>query len=128
MVVGGATRTINLDSTNDISITSELEQARQFKNITIFMSPSPTSEDMEVAVELTDFVIRKRSILFDFHVGKYSSGKLIEELNLVDENAAISKTPTLGLGRSLVIEVSLPSTGLTDATYGRKGWIKTVEM
>ena len=128
-VVGGASRTINLNSTNDISITSELEQARQYKNITVFMPPSPTSEDMEVAVELIDCALKKTVLIFDFHVSKYSNGRMIEELNLVDAKATISKTPSIVANRSLMIEVSLPSAILTDAFYGTKGrWIKTVEM
>ena len=92
------------------------------------MPPSPTSEDMEVAVELTNCAMNKTVLLFDFHVGKYSGGKLIEELNLVDVNATITKPPSLVANHLLMIEVALPAAVLTDATFGRKGWIKTVEM
>lgn len=128
-VVGGAARTINLGSTNDISITSELEQARQYKNITVFMPPSSGSEDMEVAVELIDCALKKKVLIFDFHIGKYSNGRMIEELNLVDAKATISKTPSIAANRSLMIEVALPSAVLTDAIYSKQGrWIKTVDM
>lgn len=127
-VVGGASRTIDVDSAKDISITSEFEQARQYKNITVFMPPSPTSEDMEVAVELTKCAMSKTILLFDFHVSKYSGGRLIEELNLVDLNATITKPPSIVANNLLMIEVALPAAKLTDATFGRKGWIKTIEM
>lgn len=127
-VVGGASRTINVDSAKDISITSEFEQARQYKNITVFMPPSPTSEDMEVAVDLISCATNKTVLLFDFHVSKYSGKILVEELNLVDTNATITKPPIMVGDKLLMIEVSLPSAQLTDALYGRKGWIRTDEM
>ena len=127
-VIGGAVRKIDLSSATDIGVTSEFEQARQYRNIRIYMPPTSNGEDMEVAVELTNFAIKKKSILFDFHVSKYTSGKLVEELNLLDENATIAEIPSLDGNRSLVIEVLLPSAILTDATFGRKGWIKTVNI
>lgn len=92
------------------------------------MPPSPTSEDMEVAVELTNCAMNKKILLFDFHVSKYSGGRMIEELNLVDINATISKPPIIVANNLLMIEVALPAATLTDATFGGKGWIKTVEM
>jgi hypothetical protein len=39
-VVGGTSRSINLDSADEISIGNEFEQARTYKNITLFAPPS----------------------------------------------------------------------------------------
>ena len=38
-VAGGATRKIKLSTTDDLSLSSELEQARRFSNIRLYLSP-----------------------------------------------------------------------------------------
>src|SRR5262245_54034395 len=39
-VDGGANRTIDLKSTDDVSVASELEQARTHENLTVFIPPT----------------------------------------------------------------------------------------
>ena len=48
-VDGGAFRTIKLKSTDDISISSELEQARTYKNVNLFLPSTKDGTDVEVA-------------------------------------------------------------------------------
>ncbi len=108
-VLGGASRTINLNATTDFSISSELHQARQYKNITLFMSPTDDGKDMQVAMELTEYAIKKAPMLLNVYIEKWADGKIIELLTIADFEASIKHPPRIVANRLLMIEVSLPS-------------------
>src|SRR5688572_27342691 len=78
MVDGGASRIIKLDSTSDISIMSELEQARSFKNITLFLSPNKNGSDMQVALELNNLYLGGKSLVLTLFVERLVSGQVVE--------------------------------------------------
>ncbi len=124
-VLGGAVRTIKADSTNDISVASELEQARTYKNITLFMPPAKDHLDMEVALDLTNYANKKTELLFSVHVERRSGGRQVVGLNLVDQHARIERPPSLGANRLLMIEVLLPSAIITSETFSKGHWVST---
>src|SRR5687767_10517348 len=78
-VVGGAYRSVNLDSTDDVSISSELEQARQHKNITLFMPPTKDHVGVEVAMTLAHAEMKKSTLSIAFIIKKQLKGKILEE-------------------------------------------------
>jgi hypothetical protein len=119
-VVGGASRSLNLKSARDISITSELEQARLYKNITLFMPPQTDHRDMVAALQLTNFAINKTVLYVTFEIFKYTDGQEIESLSLEDDKAIITKQPNVVADQLLMIEVSLPAAKLLYSKYDSK--------
>jgi hypothetical protein len=108
-VDGGANRNIRLKSTNDISITSELEQARSFKNIRLYLSPTSDHKDMQAALDLTAAATKKLSLVMILDIQKYSGGKFIEGLWLIDSQSSIKTEPYKTPGNYLCVEIDLPS-------------------
>ena len=127
-VLGGAVRTIIASSTNDISVASELEQARTFKNVTLFMPPAKDHLDMEVALDLTNYANKKTELLLSVHVEKRSGGLNLFGLNLVDKHARVERPPSLNANRLLMIEVLLPSAFITSETYKKGRWVSTEDI
>jgi hypothetical protein len=123
-VEGGANRKIYLASSSDISITSEMEQARAHKNITLFMPPTKNHVDMEAAVELIGIALNKPADFgIDFWVEKRLGNNQLERLSLHEENPALIKRPTVIAGHLLMIEVSLPDAFLELGKWQKgKGW------
>lgn len=107
-VVGGASRTINLKKTSDMSISSELEQARQFKNITLFMPPTKNGSDMKTALDLSVAANHKTVFNFSFEIQKVSGNTLLEDLLLVDLHMTMKKPPMIVADNLLMIEAVLP--------------------
>src|SRR5687767_1865118 len=92
-VDGGTNRNIRLKSTDDISITSELEQARSFKNVRLYLSPTNDHKDMQAALDLTAAAIKTLTLLTILDIGKYSGGKFIEGLWLNDPQSSVKTEP-----------------------------------
>jgi hypothetical protein len=120
-VVGGASRSINLDSTDDISISSELEQARQYKNITLFMPPTKDHVDMQVAMTLMFAAEAKSTLSIAFIIKKQVKGKSIEELMLGCHDATLISTPYLVAKHLLMIQFRLPTVILYHGKTSRTG-------
>ena len=89
-VVGGANRTINFNSTDEISISSEFEQARTYKHI-IFLIP-PTQDFL--AVKLINLNHNFQFFDMTFAVSIYSGGKMIQSLRLSSEGAWFMTAPS----------------------------------
>ncbi len=89
-VEGGANRKINLTSADEISVSSEFEQARMNKNIIFYIPPT---KDF-LALKLID--LRKNgpeSFDIDFVISVYSRGKLISTLRLSSDVAWFFRHP-----------------------------------
>lgn len=84
-VEGGASRSINLDSADEISIASEFEQARTYKNITLFMPPLNNFLALKLAAMRSWGNTEFFSVFFQVNV--YSGGKRIQPLILEAYNA-----------------------------------------
>lgn len=112
-VIGGASRTIHVDSPNSLSIGSEFEQARKFKNIVLFMPGSPGASDMRVAIDLTRFAAEKVRVSFSFLIRQFFNKKMIYLLQISDNEATVKKPPMMVYGDLLMVEFNLPSARLT---------------
>lgn len=108
-VDGGANRNVRLKSTNDISIASEMEQARSFKNIRLYLSPTKDHKDMQTALDLTAAVTKKLPLLTILDIRKYSGGKFIGGLWLNDPQSSIRTEPYKTHAKFLVVEIALLS-------------------
>lgn len=113
-VSGGANRVIRLGATSDISLTSELEQARSFKNINLGMPPSSDGSDMQAVLDLTEAAEKKSPVSIKFRVCKFSDRKPLEALHLETDEARIKKKPHLSNGY-LKIEISFSAVTLIRA-------------
>jgi hypothetical protein len=90
-VEGGANRKIVLASMDEISVTSEFEQARAYKNLIFYVPPTKdflAVRLMEIGKELMHFDIT-------FVISVFSHGKLIKALRFSPDGAWFSKTPTI---------------------------------
>ena len=88
-VEGGANRKINLNSTDEITVSSEFEQARSNSNFVFYIPPT---KDF-LAVKIMD--LQKNSIQFDldFVVSVYSKGKITQTLRFSSDSAWFFQTP-----------------------------------
>lgn len=111
-VDGGANRNIRLKSTDDISITSELEQARSYKNIRLFLSPTNDHRDMQAALDLTAAATKNLPLVTILVIHKYSGGKFIEGLWLNDPGSSVKTEPYKTPGNFLFVEIALPTVTL----------------
>ncbi len=116
-VTGGAFRSIDLTSTDDITISSELEQARKYKNITLFMSPTKNYVDMETAVKLIEAANKQMGLYVIFFLAKYVNGKIVDSLTIGDNSATLKQPPNIVASHLLMIEVCLLSPILIHGTY-----------
>lgn len=89
-VDGGTSRIINLGSTDDFSLVSELEQARSFTNLYIHIS-----SNMKAAMDLTALARDETTISLLFIIERYSGGKLLEGLGLYCPNGVLKFPPVL---------------------------------
>ncbi|HEY0769542.1 MAG TPA: hypothetical protein VGD31_04350 [Sphingobacteriaceae bacterium] len=113
-VAGGAHRYIDIRSTDDISITSELEQARALQNITLYIPPTRDGTDRNVALSLTNIALSQTLISKIFSpllvvliIEKFSSGKILESLLLKISEGSL-KNPPYVVGKQLLrVEISI---------------------
>lgn len=111
-VVGGALRSINEDS-SDVSISSELEQARKFNNIVLYIPGSPGAGDMKTAINLMNFANSKKSFRFSFLVRRFANKQMIYLLQISDDRATVVKPPSMIYGDLLQVQCNLPGADLT---------------
>jgi len=112
-VVGGAARTIHNDSPDNISIGSEFEQARQFKNIMLFMPGTAGAGDMKAALDLTNLALDKTPFFFYFTVTQLLDANMTYLLSISDGGATLKKRPIMVLGDLLMCEFNLPGANIT---------------
>ena len=88
-VEGGANRNILLGSTDDISITSELEQARTFKNLIVWVERAEKKFNWKAFTELKEIADKETTLNLLFAIERYSEGKMLEGVALIDRGAEI---------------------------------------
>ena len=86
-VDGGANRYIFLSETDDIGIVSELEQARAFKNLTVWIEGTVKKFSWKSFNEMKEIADKKISLNLMFVVERYSDGKMLEGVALIDRGA-----------------------------------------
>lgn len=122
-VKGGAMRNIDLNGTDDISLVSEFEQARTFKNISLHLPPTKSFEWLD----LTEiFVHRLRFTVVFFVQGKIDK-TLTHEFTISSKTAQISESPVkkfvTGKGNVLKVSIALPETILSyTSPQGLENW------
>lgn len=113
MVKGGAKRIIDLTSTDDISLVSEFEQARSFKNVALYLSPTQNFEWLD----LTEVAIHKLPISIAFFTFGNIGNANIHQFKLLCKNAKITEMPgqrwdSVAKVNVLVVNFELPETRL----------------
>jgi hypothetical protein len=127
-VVGGTSRTIDLKATSDFSISSELEQARRYKNITLFMPPAKDAVDMETAMELTQCEKNVTELEILLIVKKFSNGRKVEDMQMV-ARGGILYAPRVVANHELMIQFFLFSSSaeVYHGTYNNREKLISVE-
>ncbi|MGH9949925.1 MAG: hypothetical protein ACRD6X_22380, partial [Pyrinomonadaceae bacterium] len=78
-VAGGSSGSINLNTTDDISISNLLEQARSFKNLSVYLPYMPQKKvpiDMQAALELEGFYKSKTPLIIEVKIERHSNGNM----------------------------------------------------
>jgi hypothetical protein len=112
-VKGGAKRIIDLTATDDISLVSEFEQARSFKNIIFYLSPGSNFEWLD----FTEASIHGLPVSIVFFVGGHIGQTVTHQFTLTCRNAGITEPPVKKTDSQKGIQVlklslSLPDTKL----------------
>jgi len=111
-VKGGAKRIIDLTATDDLSLVSEFEQARSFKNISLYLPPTSNFEWLD----LTEISIHRLQFLMVFFASGKVGGTLAHEFTLSCKTAEITEAPGKmndgSKGTVLKISMALPETRL----------------
>ena len=126
-VDGGASRTISLKTATDISITSELEQARMYKNITLYVPGTKDHSDMETAIKMSEAASSKKKFLFSLWVERDVNKNRIEGLVLRDNTATVQKPPSIVKDNLMALKFSLPAAKLQAAVSKHDGHVSTME-
>ncbi len=126
-VIGGAYREIENRSTDDVSISSELEQARFFKNINLYLPSAKDHTIMKATWDLAKIAFNKLGVGLKVEIEKYFRGKLLEALQLLDV-ARLKKPLYLDSRNLLVAEFVLPSAILSHGKDHGKGQWKIKDM
>jgi hypothetical protein len=119
-VRGGATRTVHLNSAESTDVAFELDDARDFKNLHIFIAPT---EGIAVAQLGEAFMFTKRLdaiFVIESRIGK----TLTKAFVLRSEKAIITRQPVTVQRkeeRTLKIEMVLPDPSLREMSYNGKG-------
>ncbi len=116
-VKGGAKRWIDLNITDDISLVSEFEQARSFKNIALYL-PRTKGFEWHQLWEIADHGLPVTIAFFT----SGNIGKTVKhQFTLISQNAKITGQPTRMPDWSgaevLRVELSLPEIKLVHGTY-----------
>lgn len=88
-VTGGPTRRINLAAVDDVSLASELEQARRFKNIRLYLSPKSVFSSGELIQIGTKNITFGITIIVNCLIGK----TVTQSLMFGSPDARIVETP-----------------------------------
>jgi len=110
-VAGGANTRINLNASDDISISNLLEQARSLKNLSVYLPYQPQKKvpiDLQAAMELEGFYLSKTPLIVEVKIEKHSNGNKIESIVLLEEGATMLFAPFI-LGKRLAFAVTLPT-------------------
>jgi hypothetical protein len=122
MVDGGANRIITLASTDDISIMSELEQARSFKNVTLFLSPNKNGSDMRVALELNNLYLSGKSLVLQLFIERLANGQVIESFGLMEGHSRLKFLPYVVSKNLLTLHLKLTDPMLNVGRRQGEGW------
>ena len=126
-VKGGVNRIIDLSSTEDISLTSEFEQARSFKNLTVHMPPNHGFS----ASDLMQIALKKLPLSIIFQVGGRVGRTLTQSLSLKCKDAKISTQPTKSEDEKgnvfMVVKMDIPNAQLIHG-FMRKNELVEEEM
>lgn len=126
-VKGGAKRIIDLTVSDDLSLVSEFEQARSFKNIALYLPPTSNFEWLD----LTEISIHRLSFLMVFFATGKIGETLMHEFTLSCKNAEITESPSKftdsGKGTVLKVSMALPETKLAHGSpqgddFVREDW------
>jgi hypothetical protein len=120
-VKGGAKRIIDLTATDDLSLVSEFEQARSFKNISLYLPPTRDFEWHHL-YEISHHGLPLSMAFFTAgNVGKTPT----RQFTLTCENASISEQPAKksngGKDVVLMVNMSLPETKLVHGSLRHDG-------
>ena len=119
-VSGGATRTVHLNSAEESDVAFELDDARDFKNLHIFISPT----EGIAATQLGEAFIGKLEMDALFLLEARNGSTKLKVLSLNSEKVIIQRHPVTVQRREqrmLKIEMSLPEPSLWQTSYNPKG-------
>jgi hypothetical protein len=107
-VAGGTKRVINFSSTDDVSLVSELEQARSNKNIALRLSSSDGAKAMKATVDLMNIaMVPNGSIALAISIEKFSSKTRLEGFTAISDIATIPQLPRNAAGNTLEFSLML---------------------
>jgi hypothetical protein len=128
-VKGGTVRTINLDSTDDMSLVSELEQARSHNNISLALLVTQNFLEMShpsinYVYDLLEFAARGIPFPMQFSVEGKVGKTITQSFNLVCKEATIMQpqdtSKSIGNGdRVLVVRLATPNARLVQGSLGK---------
>ena len=106
MVDGGTSRMIKLNSLDDISLVSELEQARTYKNLIVYLAGTKDHRDMKAALDLTAIAGNQELIKAMVTIERRQNGKLLDALAIYDRYT-LSTNPVPAIGNTMMISLKM---------------------
>lgn len=114
MVDGGTSRLINLRATDDISLISELEQARTHENIILYLSATGDHRDMKAALDLAEIArLDVMGIDLTVTIERFTDGgKMLEGIQLSEMFGKLHFPPRSAFDNTLMAHIELPNVEL----------------
>lgn len=107
MVDGGTSWRIDFHSTDDIALFTELDQARTYKNLILYLSGTKDGRDMKAALDLMQIAEMRMYISLILTIERFSGGKTLEGAAIYEENALVSFPPKKALKNTMMITLKL---------------------
>lgn len=111
-VIGGATRVINLGTTDDISLVAEFKEAQTFKNLSLYLSSARDHKEMKAALDLTALAKEGWDFILIIIVERFLGGKLLEGFKLGIREAVLKSAPLIVSDNTLLMEVKFDDSTL----------------
>lgn len=115
-VSGGAQRLIDLTSTDDISLVSEFEQARTFKNLVLYVPPA---DDFEW-LDLKEISIHGLPVSIKFIAFGGVGNTVTQSFILAAKNAKVTEPPAKRTSNAkpvLEVKLAIPDARLIHSSY-----------
>jgi hypothetical protein len=127
-VNGGAQRVVDLGATDDISFVIEFAQARNYKNISLYLPPARNFEWLD----LTEVAMHGLPLSISFSTAGTIGEKTAQTFELLCENARITEPPSrlsdvVAKTLVLVVRLSLPETKILHGSLQGGNLVETEE-
>lgn len=113
MVDGGTSRIIDWQTTDDLSLISELEQTRSNENIILYLSATGDHRSMKAALDLTEIArLAQKGVALTLTVERFDGKQMLEGIELSEMFGSLRFPPRNAFDKMLMARFDVPNVEL----------------